>query len=233
MPTRIVGLVVLFAFSSLTVVAQQQSPALPASAGVREFPMLLQTSVVAGRTAIGTKIRAKLCVATLLDGTVIPRNAVFSGEVVESAAKTATDPSRLAIRMDSAQWKGGSASVKAYLTAWYYPTMTEAARQNLQYGPTQPANRTWNGEGQYPDPNSKIYKPFPGGDSDQSGAVPDATTSVTSNRRVAMKNVDSEQSNDGTVTIVSQKNNIKLDKLTMYVLATGDLPPAPAKPAAK
>ena len=227
--TPIVRHVVFFTFCSLTVLAQQQSS--PAIGSVREFPMLLESNVIAGKTAVGTKIQAKLCVATLVDGTVIPRNAVFSGEVIESVAKTATDPSRLAIRMDSAQWKNGSASVKAYLTAWYYPTMTEAG-QSLQYGPTQPANRTWNGEGQYPDPNSKIYKPFPGSGSDQSGTVPDTTTSVNSNHRVTMKNVESEQSSDGTITIVSKKSNIKLDRLTMYVLATGDIPQPSAKPEA-
>jgi hypothetical protein len=226
--TRIVRLSVLCAFCSL-IVFSQQSP-LPTTSGMREFPILLESNVVAGKTSVGSKVQAKLCVATLVDGTVIPRNAVFSGEVVESVAKTATDPSRLAIRMDSAQWKNGSASIKAYLTAWYYPTMTEAG-QSLQYGPTQPANRTWNGEGQYPDPNSKIYRPFPGSSSDQSSGVPDATTSVTSNHRVAMKNVESEQSSDGTITIVSKKSNIKLDRLTMYVLATGDIPQPPVKPA--
>jgi hypothetical protein len=227
--TPIVRHVVFFTFCSLTVLGQQQSSPVPGS--VREFPMLLESNVIAGKTAEGTKIQAKLCVATLVDGTVIPRNAVFSGEVIESVTKTATDPSRLAIRMDSAQWKNGSASVKAYLTAWYYPSMTEAG-QSLQYGPTQPANRTWNGEGQYPDPNSKIYRPFPGSGSDQSSGVPDATTSVTSNHRVAMKNVESEQSSDGTITIVSKKSNIKLDRLTMYVLATGDIPQPSAKPEA-
>lgn len=225
---RIVIHVVLCSFCSSALLGQRQSP-LPAS-GVREFPVLLGNNVVAGKTAVGTKIQAKLCIATLVDGTVIPRNTVLSGEVIESVAKTATDPSRLAIRMDSALWKNGSATVKAYLTAWYYPTMTEAG-QSLQYGPTQPANRTWNGEGQYPDPNSKIYKPFPGSGADQSAGVPDTTTSVTSNHRVTMKNIEAEQSSDGTITIVSKKSNIKLDKVTMYVLSTGDIPQPPAKPA--
>jgi hypothetical protein len=118
--------------------------------------------------------------------------------------------------------------VKLYLTAWYYPTVAEAG-QNLQYGPTQPANRTWNGQGQYPDPNSKSYKPFPGGDSDSNANSPDAPSSVTSNHRVAMANVESERSSDGTITIVSHKANIKLDKFTTYVLASGDLPAPAAK----
>ncbi len=186
--------------------------------------MILQQSVAAGKTPAGTKIQAKLVVATLSDGTVIPRNAVLSGEVIESVAKTATEPSRFALRMDSVQWKNGSASVKLYLTAWYYPARNETG-QDLQYGPQQPANRTWNGEGQYPDPNSKVYKPFPGGDSNPGASVPDTPTAVTSNHRVLMKGVETASRNDGTVALVS-KRNIKLDKLTTYVLASGGLLPA-------
>jgi hypothetical protein len=109
--------------------------------------------------------------------------------VIESVAKTSTEPSRLAIRMDSVQWKDGSAAVKIYLTAWIYPT-TVASGQDLQYGPQQSQVATWNGEGAYPDPNSRVVKPFPGGDSKSSSdAVPNTTAAVTMRRRVPMKNV--------------------------------------------
>jgi hypothetical protein len=192
---------------------------------VQEFPVILQQSVTAGKTPVGTKIQAKLWVATLVDGKVIPRNAVFSGEVVESLAKTKTDPSRVVLRMDSVQWKDGSAAVKVYLTAWYYPART-ASGQDLQYGPQQPANRTWNGEGQYPDPNSKVYKPFPGGSSDQGSAVPDTPTAIAGNHRALMDEVESARGSDGAVALVSKRTNIKLDKLTTYVLAGSDLLPA-------
>jgi hypothetical protein len=203
----------------------QQKPAAVSPSGVQEFPVTLQQSVTAGKTLAGTKIQAKLGIATLVEGTVIPRDAVFSGEVVESVEKTKSNPSRVALRIDSVQWKNGSASFKIYLTPWFYPT-GEAVGQDLQYGPTQPANRTWNGQGQYPDPNSKVYKPFPGSDSDKGSAVPDTPTAITSNHRVLMKNVDTATSNDGTLTLVSKRGNIKLDKLTIYVFASGDLIPA-------
>ena len=199
----------------------QQKPSNPPSGG-HEFPVTLQQSVIAGKTAIGSKIQARLGVATLVDGTVIPRNAVFSGEVVESVAKTKTDPSRLSLRMDSVQWKDGSASVKIYLTAWYYPSRDETG-QDLHYGPQQPANRTWNGEGQYPDPNSKVYQPFPRGESDKSSSVPDTPNATLSNHRILMKNVETASGSDGTLTLVSQRANLKLDKLTTYVMASGDL----------
>ena len=186
---------------------------------------MMQQNVAAGKTPVGAKIQAKLEVATLMDGKVIPRSAVFSGEVIESAAKTATDPSRLAIRIDSVLWKKGSASLTAYLTAWYYP-MRDATGQDLQYGPTQSAKGTWNGQGQYPDPNSKIYKPFPGSDSGNDASAPNTPSSTPSNRRVLMKDVESAKNNDGVIAIVSRNSNIKLDKLTTYVLSTGDpLPP--------
>jgi hypothetical protein len=208
---------------SSNLLGQQKGPD-SGSQAVREFPVILQQSVSAGKTPVGTKIQAKLWVATLVDGTVIPRNAVFSGEVVESVAKTKTDPSRVALLMDSVQWKDGSAVVKVYLTAWYYPSRS-ADGQDLRYGPQQPANRTWNGEGQYPDPNSKVYKPFPGGGSDQGSAVPDTPTAIAGNHRVLMEDVESARGADGAVALVSKRTNIKLDKLTTYVLAGGDLLP--------
>jgi hypothetical protein len=210
----------------------QQNPSPPATPAVAEFPVMLQQNVVAGKTPAATKIQAKLEVATLLQGQVIPKNAVFSGEVIDSVAKSTAEPSRLAIRMDSAQWKNGSAALKIYLTAWYYPTVSETTAQNLQYGPEKTAKGSWNGMGQYPDPNSPAYRPFPAANSDKGSAVPDTPASVASNRRVPMKNVQSEQGADGAITIVSKKANIKLDKLTTYVLAAADLPQAPAKPSA-
>ena len=216
-----VSVVILGIFSSSAAVGQQGKTATPSVAMI-EFPVTMQQSVTAGKTPAGTKVQAKLEVATLLAGTVIPRNAVFSGEVIESTAKTKTNASRMAIRMDSVQWKTGTAPVKIHLTDWYYPAQ-DLAGQNLQYGPQQPANRTWNGEGQYPDPNSKVYKPFPGSESDKNSTVPDTPSSVTSNHRVQMKDVEIQTTAEGAMDLVSKKNNIKLNKLTTYVFSSGDL----------
>ena len=218
----------VFSFVCAATLFGQQTPSPATASVVQEFPVVLEHSVVAGKTPLGTKLQAKLDVPTLINGMVLPRNAVFSGEVIESAAKTPTTPSRLAIRMDSVQWKNGSIPVKVYMTAWYYPTVDEAG-QNLQYGPPQDPRRTWNGMGQYPDPNSPAYKPFPGTDSDKGSSVPNATSSTTSNHRILMKDVNSERDNQGGMTLISRHSNIKLDRLTTYVLATGDLLPAPAK----
>jgi hypothetical protein len=212
---------------SVTVVGQQKAAA-PSAPAAREFPVFMQQKVTAGITPVGTKITAKLTVATLVDGVVFPRNAEFSGEVTESVAKTATGPSRLAIRMDSAQWKNGSAPIKVYLTGWYYPTRFEEG-QKLAYGPTNTSVswKTWNGAGTYPDPNSPASQPFPGHETDGNpGSGPTAPMAVTSDHRVMMKNVESARNSDGSVVITCTRSNIKLDKATSYVLAAGELVPS-------
>ncbi|SPE32861.1 conserved exported hypothetical protein [Acidobacteriia bacterium SbA2] len=221
--TRTMAVSILGLYVGCGTLQGQQKPAAASPSGVLEFPVVMQQSVNAGKTPVGTKVQARLEFATLVDGNVIPRNAVFSGEVIESTAKAKTEPSRLAIRMDSVQWKSGSASVKVYLTAWYYPAIDEMG-QDLQYGPQQGAKRTWNGQGQYPDTTTKVYKPFPGSESDK-GSVPDTPASATSNHRVLMKDVEATSASDGSLALVSKHANLKLDKLTTYVLASGDVLP--------
>lgn len=215
---------VFAAFCSAGVLGQQKPEAAPPA--LREFPVALEQTLVAGKTPVGTKVEGKLVVATFVAGKVMPRDATFSGEVTESSAKTKTDPSRLAIRLDSEQWKDGTASIKVYLTSWYYPAKLEAG-QELQYGPQQPASKTWNGQGQYPNENSGIYRPFPGRDSGQSSPVPDTPAAVTSNQRLRIKDVEPAQSNDGGIALISKHSNIKLERLTTYVMIGEE--PSPAK----
>ena len=203
----------------------QQKPPVSSVPVVREFPATMGQSVTAGKTPIGTKVSAKLSVAPLVDGVVYPKNATFSGEVTESVAKSSAGPSRLAIVMNSVQWKGGSASIKVFLTGWYYPTRI-AVGQNLDYGPADTTVnwKTWNGAGAYPTPNAPGVEPFPGHDSDRSpNAVPNTPVAVTLEHPVMMKHVESAHSVDGSVAITSTHSNIKLDKLTDYVLATGEI----------
>ena len=200
----------------------QVTPQPPATV---ELPVVLRQDVKAGKTPVGTKIEAKLSVATLIEHIVVPRNATLQGEVVESEKKTSSSPSKLAIRIDSAQWKDGSMQLKAYLTSWIYPTVEEGG-QNLQYGPDQ-GSRNWNGQGQYPN-SSRGYKPFPGSDDKESG-VPDTPASVASHHRVQMKEITEENLGDG-MALVSTRSDIKLDRYTTYVLASS-AQPAPAQPA--
>jgi hypothetical protein len=189
---------------------------------IHEFPVILQHEVVAGKTAVGTKITARLTMGTLIEKTVVPKNAIFNGEVVESLAKSGGTPSRLVIRTDSVGWKDGSLPVTAYLVSWYYPSVAESG-QNLQYGPQQSEKDTWNGSGEYPGANTKAYRPFPDGSSDKKSAVPDTPNSITSGHRVPIKNVDLEVHKNGQLALISAHSNIKLDHLTTYVFLSGDL----------
>jgi hypothetical protein len=217
---------VLVAGSS--VLFGQQTAAPPAPADRTEFPVIMRQNVVAGKTPVGTKVQAELVVATMVNGVVVPRSAVLSGEVTESIAKSKTDPSRVGIRMDSAQWKNGSAPIKLYLTAWYYPEAS--MNQNISYQPIDEANskRNWNGQGAYPDPNNPIAQErFPSGrdsSKDNGPSTPTPSSSI-SKHRVLMKNITSARGIDGAVALTSVRTNIKIDKLTTYVLADGDLLP--------
>jgi hypothetical protein len=212
----------------------QQTPAPPSSTAGLELPVIMRQNVAAGATPVGTKVQAKLAVATLVDGVVVPRDAILSGEVTESVAKSATGASRLAIRMDSAQWKKGSSPIvlslapKVYLTAWYYPVATMTA-QDVLYQPADGAHgaKNSNGMGTYPDrKNPASQQPFPGSDADRdSSAAPASPASSISTHRVLMKNVESTRNGDGAVSLTSKNSNIKIDKTTTYVLATGDLLP--------
>jgi len=216
---RLVGCLLI---GSILVCAQssdgQAKPSVPASSpssagSALEFPVTMRQNVVAGKTPVGTKVEAKLTIATLVSGAVIPEGAVFSGEVVDSVAKTATESSRLAIRMDSVQWKKQSKTVKVFLTAWYYPIlMGHDAEVN--------------------DPNDRsIMRTQPGDNFPNPRMPPDAFPPPrVSESRVAMKDVESTREDDGTIALTSKKTNIKLDRTTTYVFASGDLtagkPPA-------
>jgi len=209
----------------------QTTSAAPSSQAGLELPVTMRQNVAAGKSTVGTKVQAKLAVATLVGGVVVPRDALLSGEVTESVAKSATNPSRLAIRMDCAQWKNGTAPIvlslapKIYLTAWYYPAAMPA-NQDFSSSLPDAANhpKVWDGTGAYPGPRNPTAPPFPadsGRDKDTGLAPP----SNISQHRVLMKNVESTRNSEGAVTLTSKHSNIKLDKATTYVLAAGDLLP--------
>jgi hypothetical protein len=219
---RNVALTVIF--SSATLLGQQ-TPVPPNSSAGTEFPVIMRQNVTAGKTPVGAKVQASLVIATLVNGVVVPRDAVLSGEVIQSVAKSGAEPSRLALLMNSVQWKNGSATIKLYLTPWFYP-VSETAPQDLSYEPSDAAHspKNWNGAGTYPDPNNPVSQPFPGRDAGRdASAAPLSPASSISKHRVLMKNVESTRDSDGAVALTSRRSNIKLDKLTTYVLATSDL----------
>jgi len=188
-----------------------------------ELPIILRQNVEAGKTAVGTKVEARLVMATMIKGGVLPRDAVISGEVIESAAKSGNSPSRLAIRMDSAQWKNGEAKLKVYLTAWFYPPAPMAA-PDLSYVPPGD-RRNWGGVDPTvdttdpPNPAQKLST------HQDNGVNAGGPASVISMKRVLMKDVKSESGADGSVALVSSRSNIKLNKVTTYLLAVSELLP--------
>jgi len=230
MPVRtiVVRLLVTVFFCSAALLSQEktdQQKAIhppPIASATQEFPVIMRQNVVAGKTPVGTKVEARLTMATFMSGKVVPEGAIFSGVVVESAAKSATSPSRLSIRMDSVQWKKDSAPVTAYLTSWYYPVSMTANNDpsNQSLGGIHGDIGMQRGTGSRTGPSGS--PPFP--NSTQQGPdVPSQPASNISDHRVEMKDVESQRVGDGSLSISSSRINIKLDKSTTYVLATGEL----------
>jgi hypothetical protein len=139
--------------------------------------------------------------------------------------KSATDASRLGIRMDSAQWKNGSVTIKVYLTAWFYPLASLQGSSTDLPDDVAVGSRRRRRTGNSNDPNTSSSAPFPGGGSGTDPAPPPPSPEQgLSKHRVLMKNVESERNNVGAITLVSKSVNIKLDKDTAYVLAGNPLP---------
>jgi hypothetical protein len=165
-------------------------------------------------------------VATLLNGVVLPEDAILTGEVIESVAKSATNPSILGIRMDSAQWANGVAHIKAYLTAWYYPLATTADQDLSPESPHAASNlKRWNGPGYVPDSSIRLPGPVPNRNSepDKGKTAPPtaAALSSISKRRTLMKDVKTTSHEDGALALTAKNFTIKLDKTTIYMLVAG------------
>jgi hypothetical protein len=239
--TTAAGLAVLTVLLGSAVLLSQAPSATPSisaghSSADNEFPVIMRQTVVAGATTPGSKVEAKLAVATLVDGVVVPQGAILSGEVIESVAKSASGPSRLGIRMGSAQWKNGGApkvlqlTKKVYLTACYYPLASLTARDlsneswDTAASPGRRGGSPPYSAPNYPTPNSPASQPFPGRDPDRSNDTLSAPSAPSiSQHRVLMKNVESTRNDEGAVILVSKRSSVKLDKTTTYVLSAGDL----------
>jgi hypothetical protein len=202
-------------------------PIAPRAAALLDLPVIMRQKVAAGKTPVGTKVQAKLAVATLLNGVVLPEDAILTGEVIESVAKSAANPSSLAIRMDSAQWASGAAHIKAYLTAWYYPLVTAAEEATSPDSNNAAANlKHWNGPGYIPDSSIRLSSHVPNRNTeDDKGPVAPTPASVStiSKRRTLMKDVQTTSHTDGALALTSKQFTIKLDKTTIYMVVAGVL----------
>ncbi len=206
----------------------QAKTTVPRAAALLDLPIVMQQKVAAGKTPVGTKVQAKLAVATLLNGVVLPEDAILTGEVIESVAKSASNPSILGIRMDSAQWANGVAHIKAYLTAWYYPMVTAADEDSSSDSTHAATNlKRWNGSGYIPDTSIRLpgATGVPNRNSDQDKGPPAspaaAQVSSISKRRTLMKDVQTTSHGDGALALTAKNFTIKLDKTTIYMLVAG------------
>jgi len=168
-------------------------------------------------------VEARLMMATMISSGVLPRGAMISGEVIESVAKSGNSPSRLAIRMDSAQWKNGAVKLKMYLTSWYYPPAPMAA-PNVSYVPPGD-RRNWGGTDPTVDTTDPPNPAQRLSTQQDNGVNAGAPASIISGKRILLKNVSSATDADGSVVLVSSRSNIKLNKVTTYVLAMNELLP--------
>ena len=215
---RLVAQGAILAFCSAASIGQQSHQPPPPSHVLREFPVILQQSVEAGKSPAGTQVQGKLAAATLFNGTLIPKNAVTSGVVVQSESRKGENRARLAVRMSTVSWDGGWAPIYAYLMPLYYPATAQAV-PNLPIESPDPGSRTLNGPNQASE--SPMSRPFQsGGPEANQGAIPDVAT--LSSRPVRMKDVVLEPTSNGGIALVSEHANIKLLKMMTYVFATDE-----------
>ncbi|ABF39448.1 hypothetical protein Acid345_0443 [Candidatus Koribacter versatilis Ellin345] len=218
---RLFSLLLLFPCGAIAQSSTTASSAVRAP--VQEYPVVMQQKIQAGKTPVGTKVLAKLVVATLVNGFVYPRNAIFSGEVTESVARNGDAPSHLAVRMHSLQWRDKSTPLEVDLCAWIYP-MASTRPQDLSFEPPDAANSPgkWNGGGAYPDPNNPVsQEKFPGRDSDRdSGPQASSPSSQISKHRVMMKGVVESYDSNNRITLSAAKFNVEVDRMTTYVLTS-------------
>jgi hypothetical protein len=216
---RLVATAAIIGVCAAALIAQQSRP-VSSSGVLREFPVILQQSVEAGKTPVGTEVKGRLAVATQFHGTLIPRDAVVSGVIFESVRKSAKGPSRLGIRMENAKWKGEAACMmKAYLMPLYYPLTNQPAQAPPIDSP-DPSSRTLSG------PNQSGSSPMSSPSSNNSEAIQEAMPQIATlaSRPVSMKNVSMVPVPDNGVALVSEHDNIKLHRMTTYVLAAIETP---------
>ena len=226
--------VLLLLAGSLPLLGQTAKPAPNARPGL-EFPASLQTKVVAGSTPAGSEVRARLTMATFQNGVVIPQDAVMTGHIVQSVARSKDSPSLLKIKFESARWKNGHAPLNLYLAGCYFPVEFPTSSSDTPGGIHGDIGINM---GSAPPPNSlprnnggMSPSSMPSLDSNRLDNYPDprpnSPLSEVSQHWIRMEKVDTVQAPDGSLHLTSSERNLKLDKGTVYLLR--DVPEAPAK----
>ena len=221
--------VVLVILASTNLVAEQP-PNTSASQNHVELPVTLQQKVIAGVTPVGTAIKAKLAIATLVNGIVIPQGATLFGKIEESVKKTEDAVSRLRIKIESASWKKGSAPVNLYFTGCYYPLEAampghdSAGRSTYEASIGTTMGRTGPEDPMRPGPPPGMGGGLgremggPGFPPDFPSRTSESPLGHVSSHWVRLEGVNLVKEDDGSVTVTSIKNDIKLDKSTTYLL---------------
>ena len=201
-----------------------QVPSKNAPVPAIEMPVVMRQDVVAGKTPVGTTVEVKLQAATLVHGKVIPQDAILSGEVILSAEKSSAEPSRLAVRIDSAQWKDGSKPVsltlpfKLYLASWYYPVEPPPPQDESPYISSLRSRGRRRGA---PASDPNVSGPPYSRSNPREAKVPEPSAStIAFSRRMPLKNVEATRGPEGAITLTCARSNLKLNKSTAYMLAT-------------
>ena len=102
----------VLALGAVTVCGQPRVSDLPVGT---TLVIELRKSVRADRARPGDEVKAKVIVPVLQSGAIIiPQGAIAVGIVVEARPVSVSAPSRLAIRFQQVQWKGGGFALNAF-----------------------------------------------------------------------------------------------------------------------
>lgn len=105
--------ILLAAFLAVAQAATTPVTAHPGSS----IAVQIKKTVKADKAKVGDEVVAEVTVPVLQDGRIIiPKGARVAGRVTTAIAHTKEHPeSVLAVRFDSAEWKGGSVALSAYI----------------------------------------------------------------------------------------------------------------------
>jgi hypothetical protein len=171
--------------------------------------------IEAGKTPVGTPVEAKLVMATLMSGRVVPRDAVLLGHVEQSQPKHGNEPSTLRIAIDTVRWNSGEMKISGYLTSRYHP---------LAWDDSPDLSDGTDGSGLLADRRARrqqMMRVRTQGHMDERPAdqrttnAPDVKVGVSPNSR-PIAHVTQVVTPAGDVTLSSAARTIKLSKNTVY-----------------
>ncbi len=104
------------------------------------FPVIVKRTV-SSTDAPGTAVKLGLISGVMVGHTVVPKGAVFHGRLVECATGQTDNTSRLALIVDSVEWKHQSIELRGVPVGFGRLEMT-VSRNGCEQQETQPVSRT-------------------------------------------------------------------------------------------